>query len=365
MTDNSHNGSTKPLLLDNTIGISSNDVVVVAEGGGYGSVVVVHLDDDDDGWEALHHHHHHDTAATNSSSGGSVGQVIAGMTKNLIGCGALSLSNGLALFYTPKTSLALCIVVACLTIYGMAVIFGYYCWLIGSICATTKQSTYRAIWDTSLQRLRNSNTTSNDCSNGSSTTTTKATTAASSIPSSNDNGSAIFVAISNTLKASLATLAYSSILTDTVLKLLESLYGPSSSNHRTQCLLVITITTLLPLCLFRNIQFLAPCSIIGTLGIVMTTMIMLLRSIDGTYDANGGIYYRDLPPQYQPSFYTTTNTTDTNSTNEHQSSSSLWSSSSLAILPFVCMVYEVRLGRWKKISKCMQLLFLQCFVSSN
>ena len=166
-------------------------------------------------------------------------------------------------------------------------VFGYYCWLIGKICYLTNYYTYRSAWQKAVGA----------------------------------HGS-VFVSGANSLKASLAVLAYASILTDTVLSLLASM-GYINIVSRTTCLLLITLFCLVPLCLLKNIKVLAPFSLIGTGGIVLTTIAMFIRWYDGSYQI-GGKYYADLQPQYQPYF------------------GSINNSLSADILPYVCMVYEVR-----------------------
>jgi hypothetical protein len=79
----------------------------------------------------------------------------------------------------------------------------------------------------------------------------------------------------------------------------------------------------LPLCLLMNLAVLAPFSLLGTFGIILTAVAMAVRYWDGSY-APGGQYYNHIDVSLQPSFGATNNT---------------WS---LQILPFVCMVYEVR-----------------------
>ena len=88
------------------------------------------------------------------------------------------------------------------------------------------------------------------------------------------------VSIANALKAALADLAYASILSDTLksLFLAMGLHVP-----RTACLLLITLGAILPLCLLKNLHVLAPFSIIGTTGIVVTAASMAIRYLDGSY----------------------------------------------------------------------------------
>jgi amino acid permease len=64
---------------------------------------------------------------------------------------------------------------------------------------------------------------------------------------------AVIVALVNTLKPALGNLAYSAILSQTLQSLFESI-GWSFS--RVSCLLIITVTALLPLCLLTVVKWL-------------------------------------------------------------------------------------------------------------
>jgi Transmembrane amino acid transporter protein len=211
----------------------------------------------------------------------TISSEIASMTKNLIGCGALSLCNGIALCANRPIA----VVVSSGWIILLGAIFAYFCWLIAKICQLTGRTTYRGCWQDTVGH----------------------------------NGSMI-VSISNGLKASIANLAYATILADTTSTLLLSVGWHLS---RSMCLLLVTILFILPLCLLKNLNVLAPFSLLGTAGIVLTVVAMAWRYIDGSYTP-GGQYHDQIEPSLRPSFGTTNNT---------------WS---LQILPFVCMVYEVR-----------------------
>jgi hypothetical protein len=231
--------------------------------------------------------------------------VILGMTKGLIGCGALSLSNGIAMF-TNTSNPSYIIGHSTLWIISMGIIFGYYCYLLGGQLSilTGHHYTYRSIWDHAV---------------------------------GHNIYASFMVSFMTFTKAFLAIIANASILTDTCRTLFQSFVVLSSTNHplllyfaslsRTEVLIFITLTTLTPLCFIKNIQLLAPFSVLGTIGIICTTIAMFIRYSDGTY-REGGIYYNDLmihAPQYVPNF----NNTKYNA----------WT---IDVLPYVCMVYEVR-----------------------
>lgn len=129
---------------------------------------------------------------------------------------------------------------------------------------------------------------------------------------------ALAISWSNALKAAMANLAYSTILSQTFSSLSETVGFPIS---RIQALFLITIVALLPLCLLKNLSVLAPFSALGTLGIVLTAASMIIRFVDGSYQ-EGGQYFDDIPEHWRPYFGTDNRPF------------------SPATLPFVCMLFE-------------------------
>jgi len=204
---------------------------------------------------------------------------IANMTKNLVGCGVLSLPGGIAMFSSsPRAVLA-----ATFWIVLLGTIVGYFCLLIGKVCKLTRSATYRECWEGSI----------------------------------GDWGGTL-VSCCNALKAALANLAYSTILSQTFRSLFQTV-GIELSNI--QCLLIITIVGIFPLCLLKSLHVLAPFSVIGTAGIIMTAVAMVVRYSDGSYQA-GGEFYDDLSVDLKPTF-------------GHRNL--VWS---VQILPFICMLFE-------------------------
>ena len=63
---------------------------------------------------------------------------------------------------------------------------------------------------------------------------------------------------------------------------------------RTQALLGVTGTVLLPLCLLKNLSSLAPFSLLGSLGMLYTTFVMGLRYFGKGYAVNGEFYASQL-----------------------------------------------------------------------
>jgi amino acid permease len=73
------------------------------------------------------------------------------------------------------------------------------------------------------------------------------------------------VALVNALLPGLGILSYSAILSQTLQSLFESM---GWNVPRESCLLLLTATVLLPLCLLKNLDVLAPFSALGTTAIV-------------------------------------------------------------------------------------------------
>lgn len=206
---------------------------------------------------------------------------VINISKNLIGGGVLSLSGGIAMYADKPVA----VVSAAFWTALMGLVFGYYCFLVARVCRMTHAATYREMWAETVGQA-----------------------------------GAIAVPMANALKAGLGNLAYSSILSQTLKSLLETI-GLRLS--RVTCLFLITGLAVLPLCLLKNLNVLAPFSVLGTLGILVTACAMAYRYVDGSY-ALGGEFYDDNEPDLRPSF---------GDRNEQFT---------LAVLPLVCMLYEVR-----------------------
>eukprot|EP00980_Cylindrotheca_fusiformis_P008080 scaffold1722_cov120-Cylindrotheca_fusiformis.AAC.10 len=111
---------------------------------------------------------------------------------------------------------------------------------------------------------------------------------------------AFLVSLSNMLKPALGNLAYSMILADTF-QALFSTFGIKTT--RTASLLLVTLFGILPLCLMKNLNALAPFSVLGTAGIFLTMICMTIRYFDGSYDPeNGGRFLVGLSEVYHPRF---------------------------------------------------------------
>ena len=108
------------------------------------------------------------------------------------------------------------------------------------------------------------------------------------------------------------------ILADTIRALLMTV---GFETTRTMALLGITSTTLLPLCLLKNLSSLAPFSLVGIAGMFYTTIAMAIRYFGGAYKlavpavkgskkvagvaaVPAGKYLADVATNYQPKFGT-------------------------------------------------------------
>ena len=100
-------------------------------------------------------------------------------------------------------------------------------------------------------------------------------------------------AVTCTFKTCFAVLSYSMILADTIQSLVRSAAAAAASPSllqttlasvtRTQALLGITTTTLLPLCLVKNLSGLAPFSLVGVVGMIYTAIAMVVRYVGKSY----------------------------------------------------------------------------------
>ena len=91
-------------------------------------------------------------------------------------------------------------------------------------------------------------------------------------------------------------VTYSMVLSDTIPSLLRPILEQAPLEllkrglpyvTRTNVLLVLTTTMLLPLCLLQSLSALAPFSFVGICGMIYTAMIMTLRYFDQSYSTTG------------------------------------------------------------------------------
>ena len=185
---------------------------------------------------------------------------IFNLVKGIVGAGVLSLPAGVAAYGSAPSAM----IPAAALIAIIGAMSGYCFYLIGRVCAYTGASSYREAWEKSV---------------GESTS--------------------LLPAVSVTLKTMCAVLAYSMILADTFTSLFATMGIPGMT--RTKTLFTITGGILLPLCWLKNLSSLAPFSLLGTLGMVYTTIAMGIRYFQKAY-TNG--MFPVVTPQLAPSFGT-------------------------------------------------------------
>jgi amino acid permease len=177
------------------------------------------------------------------------------------------------------------IVPATCWIVAMGAMFAYEFELIGKVCSITLSNTFREAWQDTI----------------------------------GDKG-ALAVSLVNMLKPALGNLAYSMILADTF----RSLFGSIGLDFsRNVSLVLITVVGILPLCLLKKMDALAPFSVLGTAGVFLTAICMGIRYFDGSYDPlRNGRFVDDIPEDMVPLF---------------GSYNGAWTG---GVLVFVAMIYE-------------------------
>mmetsp|Transcript_3235 Transcript_3235/g.6914 ORF Transcript_3235/g.6914 Transcript_3235/m.6914 type:complete len:546 (+) Transcript_3235:94-1731(+) len=102
-------------------------------------------------------------------------------------------------------------------------------------------------------------------------------------------------------------LAYSIILGDTFSSLAETAGLTGLMSSRRTSILLITLTAVYPLSCLKSLAALAPVSLMGNIGILMTCIVMTIRALPGgAYSPTAAIgatnFLRSLPAELQPSF---------------------------------------------------------------
>jgi hypothetical protein len=146
-------------------------------------------------------------------------------------------------------------------IAAMGALSAYTFGLIGRVCQRTNTDSYSAAWDAAVGKKWSP-----------------------------------LIAFSCFIDCFAGNLSYSMILADTIRNLATS---AGFAVTRTQALVGVTGTVLLPLCLLKNLASLAPFSLVGIMGMLYTTCAMGLRYWGGAYKT-GGIYHASqlTPPVF-------------------------------------------------------------------
>jgi len=199
------------------------------------------------------------TASFQEDQGASIPNEIFNLVKSIVGAGVLGLPGGIAAFGNAPTAL----LPSTLLILAIGLFSAYGFSLIGRICSYTGATSYREAWAKSVSEQT------------------------SWLP-----------ALCCLLVTTCSVLAYSMILSDTVPKLLQT---AGIAITRTQALLGITSTVLLPLCTLKDMKKLAPFSLLGIIGMCYTAASMAIRFIGGDY-GEGGRFLESMPTHLRPSF---------------------------------------------------------------
>lgn len=190
----------------------------------------------------------------------SMANEIFNLVKSIIGAGVLSLPAGIAAFGNAPSAL----LPAIFLVAFMGSISAYTFSIIARVCSRTGASSYADAWDKTRGR-----------------------------------GTSWIVAASSALDCFAGNLTYSMVLADTVKDLLAALGIVSS---RSAALLGLTGSTLLPLCLVKNLSSLAPFSLLGIMGMAYTSIAIGIRFFSGTYAPPAGRFLADLGSSQQPAF---------------------------------------------------------------
>jgi amino acid permease len=219
--------------------------------------------------------HKHFRAAGTSS----ILSEVANLSKNTIGGGVMSLSGGIALYAdSPQAVFS-----AAAWITGLGFLFGYFCLLTGKSCDMSLSATYRECWERNV-----------------------------------GSRGGLWVAIATMLDPLMGLFANSAILSQSLQFTLKGMLGLDLSIP--ECLIIITAVALLPLCLMKSLDALAPFSAFGMAAVFFALACMIIRWVDGSY-LPGGTFYEQSVPAYRPSFG-----------NESHAFS-------FQVMPFVCMAF--------------------------
>eukprot|EP00747_Dinoflagellata_sp_TGD_P110209 gnl/TRDRNA2_/TRDRNA2_170895_c2_seq8.p1 gnl/TRDRNA2_/TRDRNA2_170895_c2~~gnl/TRDRNA2_/TRDRNA2_170895_c2_seq8.p1 ORF type:complete len:823 (-),score=143.47 gnl/TRDRNA2_/TRDRNA2_170895_c2_seq8:400-2628(-) len=193
------------------------------------------------------------------NEGASLPQSTFNLLKNVLGAGVLSLPYGMA----GGTGLIPAVVIA----VTLGVYSGYTFLLIARNCEKTGCQTFSALGE-----------------------------------KAQGEAAAKTLDITCTAKCFATCLAYSLVIADSFAKLAITFGLPALFASRNVVLASMTVGTLLPLCLLRDLSALAPASLLGCFGMFYTTGFMVFRYFEGSY-AVGGKFFQELAikPSFGPS----------------------------------------------------------------
>lgn len=193
--------------------------------------------------------------------GASIPTLTVSLIKSIVGGGVLAIPSGFA----ALGSTADIVPTAVATVIGSGLLNAFYFRLMGRVCQFTQSTSYQQAWERTV-----------------------------------GPASSPWVVAVVTLKTALSCLSYSIILADSGQALAQA--AGWTDITRTQALLVITLVVLLPLTLKRDLTSLAPFSALGLVGVLITSLTIVRRYQDGSYQPETGTFVQDLPAALQPTF---------------------------------------------------------------
>jgi len=285
------NPSENDPLLGSLIQNSDFAVRILDEDGGYDGDEDIDDDDKNSVPKSIHSIRMGGTSARSATTSladamadpdqvgtASIASEVMSITKNILGAGVLSLSEGIATYSNNPNAMVSAIAWVIL-LGGM---FGYFCLLIAKICKKTRSATYRECWESTM----------------------------------GDRGGLVVSIVSALLPAQ-GNLSATTVLSQTLQSLLATFHIYWS---RVACLLFLTVFVLLPMCLMKDLNSISTYSTIGVASIGVAAIAMVVRYLDESYQP-GGVYYDETKLDFRPSF-------------GHETS---WNAK---VLPFVCMVFN-------------------------
>jgi len=176
---------------------------------------------------------------------------IFNLAKSIIGAGVLSLPNGVAVFASDPAALIPSSIIC--AVFGIAAAYSFSA--IGKVCEETQSTTFQEAWGKSV-----------------------------------DSKSGWIISSSITAMCFLASIAYSIIIGDSFTSLSKTFGLPALLTQRSNVILLLSSLVLLPLCAMKSLAALAPFSLLGLGGTLYTAIFMLMRLLDGSYQAGGKFF---------------------------------------------------------------------------
>eukprot|EP00904_Undaria_pinnatifida_P009553 jgi/Undpi1/5728/HiC_scaffold_2.g01002.m1 len=192
----------------------------------------------------------------------NMSQSVFNLAKNIMGAGMLSLPSGVAAFSDSRKA----ILPAAGTIAALGALSAYTFVLIGRSCSDTKAESYEQSWARTVGEK-----------------------------------TAWLPASACVATCFAGCLAFTIIIGDSFSALAKTFGAPAMVANRSNVILAVSATVLLPLSLLKNLKSLGFTSMLGTSGLLYTAVMMAIRFFDGSYAA-GGRFHALLPAGGAPVF---------------------------------------------------------------